>query len=206
MANQYSRARLAPTLEKPYTYLNARWSQSTLSNLNFVDECKYYVYGAGGDADSLKGISADFLIRDEVGEFSKDALSISDVSLSASKHPTCLDVGTPFGLNALKRIWQQSDKRKFFYCCVACDEYFQPTMELLCGICDVKCPNCDKEQNKMDAARDGKWVAMRNPKKALRIGFHFTQLINPLVETVQMTHWRDELSPERFKAEILGEI
>jgi phage terminase large subunit GpA-like protein len=211
MAGRFSKERLLPELVKPYTFLSAMYNPNNGRSNDVYefghDASRRYIVMSGGSADSLHGIRGDLLIRDEVNMFSEDGISNTDTPLSVSKHPASLDIGTPAGNDYLKHLWQQSDKRKYFYCCTACGEYFQPTMELLCGIRDVKCPNCEKEQDKLAAAKDGKWVTMRNPRgQVCRVGYHFTQLINPLVETVQMLRWRDEFSPGQFKAQVLGEI
>jgi phage terminase large subunit GpA-like protein len=205
-ASRYVHHRLIPALTKPYTYLNEQLGDGAaikISNITFKHDGHYFTY-AGTSADALRGISVDLLVRDEVGELALGAVQNTDVSTSASTHPAVLDIGTPRGNNVLKTLWQQSDMREYFYCCIECYEYFQPTMELLCGITDVGCPSCGREQDKLKAAVEGKWVQMRNPKYSGRIGFHFTQLINPKIETIQLMRWREELSAERFRAEILG--
>jgi phage terminase large subunit GpA-like protein len=211
IAKHFSHDNLFRQLSVPYSYLNAKFVKSTSNDLmsfEFAQNNRYLCHSITSLADSLRGVSVDFLVRDEIQLFSDDAVEATDASLSAAKHKWCLDVGTPMGKNNhLDKLWQRSDKRKYFYCCVECGEYFHPTMDLLCGIRDVKCPNCDKEQDKMEAARDGKWVAMRNPRgKPHIVGYNFTQLINPLIETVQMMRWREQYPPEVFKAEILGVI
>ena len=208
-ARRYSYDRLVPELNKPYSYLGSQVEETRVSNIRFSGDCNYYVCSAA-DADALHGLPADFLIRDEVGAFSKAAIDSSDPCLSAAKTKIQLDIGTPSmnpeGYQILKQLWNQSDKRVFFYCCTGCDNYFRPTMDLLCGITDVRCPECGKEQEKLEASKEGKWVPMRNPEKAWRVGYHFTQLINPLIETAQLIRWKAEYSPAKFSMEVLGEI
>jgi phage terminase large subunit GpA-like protein len=209
MASRYAKYRVMTSIDEPYTYLNEQLSEderSTISGIPFKHDCRYYIFSASGQADALRGLSADMLIRDEVDQFLSSAIRNLDACTSACEFPIILDIGTPAGNKILKSMWEQSDKREYFYCCDVCHDYFKPTIDLLCGIADIKCPNCQTEQSKMSAALDGKWIQMRNPKFATQIGFHFTQLINPLIETIQILRWKEEFSSEKFKAEVLGEF
>ena len=209
IARRYFHDRLLPELRKPYSYLSSQIVAQRVSNVEFNGESNYSMCSAS-DHDAPHGLSADFLIRDEIGAFSKNAVDSPDPRLSVAKTKIQLDIGTPSlnqeGYQILKQLWNQSDKRVFYYCCTGCANYFRPTMDLICGITDVRCPECGKEQEKLKASEDGKWVPMRNPAKAWRVGYHFTQLINPLIETAQLIRWKAEYAPAKFSMEVLGEI
>jgi phage terminase large subunit GpA-like protein len=207
-ARRYVSSRLMPVMSKKYTYLNTmlndEWNSHRISDIKFKNENNYFTIGACGDADNLKGIASDLLIRDEVQDFTKDSISNTDFSLSVSEHPTVLDIGTPKD-GHLKKLWNSSDKREYYYHCPECGEDFQPTIHLMHGDEDIACPACKVLFLRTRLCMDGKWKP-KSDRKTKRIGFRLTRLIDPTVTLSEFKRMEKEYSKEKFKSEVLGEF
>jgi hypothetical protein len=184
-------------------------SSDTISMVEFKNQNFYYMYSAWAEADSLRGLSVDALLRDEFQDWSDSAIANTDASTSQSKYAVEFSFGTPKNAGQpFERIWELSDQRYFHSRCVKCNKLFQITMDNFIHGTIVKCdnPNCRHEQTKEDANRRGQWIPTRSVGKEGRIGFHISQLLHPNIEKEQITRRKVEYSDSKFKNEVMGEF
>lgn len=179
----------------------------TVSNVEFKNDSRYYMYSAWGDADALRGIPADLLCRDEFQDWSESAIANTDANLAASKYAIEFSFGTP-KLAGVKfeELWKNSDQRYYHLKCVKCSKYFPITLENYKHGFMVECTGCHELQDKRIAVKNGKWISTKDPKNALRVGFHISQLLSPIITREAIAKRQAEYSEARFKNEVLGEF
>jgi len=184
-----------------------RNASNTVSTVEFRNHNFYYMYSAWAEADSLRGISVDALMRDEFQDWSPSAIANTEASTSQSKYAVEFSFGTPKSANSpFEDIWKNSDQRYFHSRCVSCSKLFQITMDNFLYHDIVKCTQCGKEQTKTDANRGGAWVPTKSVGKEGRVGYHISQLIHPAIPRERITRQQDEWSDSKFKNEVLGEF
>ena len=184
-----------------------RNASNTVSTVEFRNHNFYYMYSAWAEADSLRGISVDALMRDEFQDWSPSAIANTEASTSQSKYAVEFSFGTPKAANSpFEDIWKNSDQRYFHSRCVKCKKLFQITLDNFLYEDIVKCTQCGFEQRKIDSNRHGAWVPTRSVGKEGRTGFHISQLIHPAIPRERITRQQDEWSDSKFKNEVLGEF
>lgn len=182
-------------------------SRNTVSGVEFKNSSYYYMYSAWGDADALRGISADLLCRDEFQDWSPSAVDSTDACLSASPYKIEFSFGTPKGTGStFNTLWDNSDQRYFHTRCTGCNHLFIITLENFLYGMTIQCPKCKKEQDKRDSNVNGVWVPSKEPRHCMRTGFHISQLMSPMMSHEEIIRKMSEMSPMKFKNEVLGEF
>lgn len=174
----------------------------------FKTNSQIFLHSAWGQADSLRSIMCDVLVKDEIQDWTTAGIQNTRQALTQSKYKIDLSLGTPKSEGThYHKIWEESDKRHFHVCCTNCSEFFRITLELLKTGTIVECPNCKKLQEKKHAVKKGKWVPLgKNPDSCLYTGFHLSQLLHPNITTEQILREKKTISEVKFKNEILGEF
>lgn len=114
-------------------------------------------------------------------------------------------------------IWNRSSQQIYHLGCEKCKKHFPlytPNSNdwekvWLYGKI-VKCTHCGYEQNKIEAAERGKWVALQNPNDCDFIGFHINQLYIPDFDREKIEQekpGKSAINTERtYQNEVLGEF
>ena len=184
-------------------------ASNTVSTVEFKNHNFYYMYSAWAEANSLRGISVDALMRDEFQDWQDDAIANTDASTAMSKYAVEFSFGTPKAAGQpFDRLWELSDQRYFHPRCVVCKQAFMVTLDNFIHADIIKCTNrnCGHEQTKTEANRDGIWIPTKSVGKEGRVGFHISQLIHPTIQKERVTRNQVEYSDAKFKNEVLGEF
>ena len=186
---------------------NHKNASNTVSSVEFLDASFYYLYSAWGDADALRGIAADALLRDEFQDWGDSAISNTDASLSVSKYKIEFSFGTPKASGTpFETLWELSDQRYWHTKCIGCGHLFVITLDNFIGGFIIQCPQCKKQQKKAESNVNGKWIPTRKVGADGRVGFHISQLMHPNIAREDITRRQIEYSDVRFKNEVLGEF
>lgn len=164
--------------------------------------------------------TADIFIADEAQKMRKTAIANSTKILSQAQYGkrtkgVQVYFGTPLqsGSNYWEN-WNNSSQQYYHLGCKKCNGYFP----LFTGNDDwekiwlyeyiVRCTKCNHEQNKLEAAENGKWIALNKNHEVEYIGFHINQLYNPMYAREDIIKEKPENSPvntERaYRNEVLG--
>jgi hypothetical protein len=182
-------------------------ASDTVSIVEFKNQNFYYMYSAWAEADSLRGISVDALMRDEFQDWNDGAIANTDAATARSKYAVEFSFGTPKAAGApFEKLWELSDQRYYHSRCVRCSELFRITMDNSLHSDVVKCTHCGCEQRKKDANKNGKWIATRPLTSTGRVGYHISQLIHPEIRIEDILRRKAEYSDSKFKNEVLGEF
>lgn len=169
--------------------------------------------------------TADVLIFDEIQKTSGHAIGNALKILTTAKYgrPT-KGVQVFFGTPRRKgsdyhKMWQASSQQYYHLGCEGCKELFplytagsDDWEKIWIHTVIVKCPKCGFEQNKLEAAERGKWVASRDPDDpdCLMVGFHINQLYMPGFTKEDLMGEKPGVHPintERtYQNEVLGEF
>jgi DNA-directed RNA polymerase subunit RPC12/RpoP len=181
---------------------------NTVSAVEFKNHNFYYMYSAWAEADSLRGISVDALMRDEFQDWTDSAIANTEMSTAQSKYAVEFSFGTPKAVGQpFERLWNQSDQRYWHPRCTKCNKLFMITLDNFIHGDIVKCPNCGQEQRKIDCNRRGQWIATKQLiGKEGRAGYHISQLIHPNIQREAITRHQVEWTDAKFKNEVLGEF
>lgn len=215
---------------KPKTVMQALLDQSTATNdslhfKQFSGGNHLWVESVGLDGDRIMGRTADVLFFDEVQKTTSMAIGNSLKVLTTAKYGepgkgVQVYFGTPRRKGSdFHKMWQVSSQQYYYLGCENCEKYFplytpesDDWKQIWIHGMIVKCPHCAHEQNKLEAAERGKWVALKDPDDddCKMIGFHINQLYMPMFtrEAIDAempgTH---PINTERvFMNEVLGEF
>ena len=145
---------------------------------------------AFGDADRIRGISADKVAIDEIQDFDPDHIPVIREVMSHSDYGLFQFTGTPKSLdNPLEGLWRRSSQAEWFIPCFGCGEWNIPSMEFHIDAMigpyhdDIseRCPAtvCHKCQRPI-FPRQGHWVHRYPERRWKMAGYHVPQIIMPL--------------------------
>ena len=174
----------------------------------FKGNTQIFMYSAWGQADTLRGITCDVLIKDEVQDWTTAGVQNTQEAMSQSKYKIDLAIGTPKSeATYYYKIWEDSDKRYYFVRCVGCAELFRITMQNCVKLTLIQCPKCSHVQEKRDAIKKGEWKpTAKDPEKTAYVGFHLSQLMHPNITIEDILRKQKDYGERRFKNEVLGEF
>lgn len=238
LAASYSRAKLAPMITgakqtegnsnkggKNKSVIEAKLDKSSASNDNqffkqFIGGNQLWIESTGINGDRMMGKTCDVFFADEAQKMRKAAIANTTKILSQSHYGrktkgvqvyfgTPLQSGSHYWEN-----WNNSSQQYYHLGCKRCKEYFP----LFTGNDDwekiwlyeyiVRCTKCGFEQDKLEAAENGKWISLNPDPKAEYVGFHLNQLYNPMFskEDIVKEHWHNSpVNTERaYRNEVLG--
>lgn len=117
------------------------------------------------------------------------------------------------------KMWQRSSQQYYYLGCQNCNKHFplytpgsDDWKKIWIHTKIVKCVHCGHEQNKLEAAERGKWIALKSPDEpdCDMIGFHMNQLYMPMFTREDIdneTPGKHPINTERvFQNEVLGEF
>jgi hypothetical protein len=213
---------------RPKSYMESLLDKSSSSNESlhfkqFMGGNHLWIESTGIDANRLRGRTADVIFYDEVQNMPGAAIGNSLKILNTAKYgpPTQgvqIYFGTPLRQDSeYYRMWQRSTQQYYHLGCEKCKQYFPlytPGSDewekiWLYGFI-VKCTHCGHEQNKLQAAQRGKWIATKDEDECELIGFHINQLYMPMTsrEDIEKEKPGNSLiNTERtYRNEVLGEF
>jgi hypothetical protein len=215
---------------KPKSFMQALLDQSSPTNdsltfKQFTGGNHLWIESTGLDADRIMGRTADVLIFDEVQKTTGQAIGNALKILTTAKYgKPSKGVQVYFGTPRRKgsdfhKMWQVSSQQYYHLGCEKCDQHFPlytPGSDdwqkiWLYGFI-VKCTHCGHEQNKLEAAERGKWIALKNSDDSdcQMIGFHINQLYMPMFSKEDILNempGKHPINTERvFQNEVLGEF
>lgn len=200
---------------------------STITFKQFKNECRIRVESNANNAVRLQGSTNDIIFYDEMARMFDVDCQNANRTLTASNYGKVgsgLQVyfGTPLSKGSyFWKIWESSDQRFYHPRCVSCGEYFklyEPESDSWEQIWvaghTVRCPLCEKLQEKSDAIAGGKWIAtkdkMENDLDTKYTGYHISQMLIPYLTKEAIIANKPGVSLENsdrvYKNEILGEF
>ncbi len=213
---------------RPKSYMQSLLDLSSATNdslhfKQFIGGNHLWIESTGVDADRIMGRTADIFFFDEVQKMTKQALGNALKILAASKYGAkgqgvLVYFGTPRRKDsAYHGMWEKSSQQYYYLGCQDCKKHFplytpgsNDWEKIWIHGFIVKCPHCGCEQNKLEAAERGKWVAVKNESECEMVGFHINQLYMP---NFTREHIEKEkpgnhvINTERvFMNEVLGEF
>ena len=215
---------------KPKSRMQALLDQTTATNdslhfKQFIGGNHLWIESVGLDGDRIMGRTADVIFFDEVQKTTGLAIGNSLKVLTTAKYGkpskgVQIYFGTPRRKSSeFHKMWQTSSQQYYYLGCEKCKEYFplytpgsNDWEKIWIHGFVVKCTHCGYEQNKLEAAERGKWVALKNPddEDCQMIGFHINQLYMPMFSREDIDNekpGRHPINTERvFQNEVLGEF
>ncbi len=213
---------------KPKSYMQSLLDTSSSTNdslhfKQFVNGNHLWIESTGLDADRLIGRTADVMFIDECQRTPDHAIGNALKILTTAKYGNKgvqVFFGTPRrkGSGYYKR-WVTSTQQYYYLGCAQCKKHFPlytpgsdewETIWLHGYI--VKCTHCGHEQDKREAAENGKWVALKpeTDEDCKMIGFHINQLYMPFFTKEDILNEKPGNHPvnnERlYQNEVLGEF
>jgi hypothetical protein len=183
------------------------------------------VDATGLTGDRLRGTTADVILYDETQDISAEAIGNTVEILKQAQHgrqPGGVQVyfGTPKRKGSdFFRMWQVSSQQYFYLGCEKCEKHFPlytPESDewkkvWIHGFI-VKCPHCEHEQDKRDAAERGKWIGSRdiNDPDVRFVGYHLNQMFMPKMKRedieAEMPANHPTNTERKYQNEVLGEF
>lgn len=198
-------------------------TNDSLQFKQFVGGNHIWIESTGIDGNRLRGKTADVLFCDEVQDMPAAAIGNSTKILSKAQYgSTGSGIQVYFGTPKQRgsefwEMWNSSSQQYYHLGCDKCKKFFPlytPGSNeweniWLYGF-TVRCTHCGFEQNKLDAAERGKWVASKDPSECKMIGFHINQLYMPEFSKEKIMNEKPGISAintERaYQNEVLGEF
>jgi hypothetical protein len=203
-------------------------SSSTAESLHFkqfVGGNHLWVESTGLDADRIMGRTADVIFFDEVQKTTDLALGNALKILTTAKYGepskgVRIYFGTPRRKGSdFHKMWQRSSQQYYYLGCEGCKKHFplytpgsDDWKKIWIHGYIVKCPHCGHEQNKLEAAERGKWMALQDAsdENCDMVGFHINQLYMPMFTREAIENempGKHPINTERvFMNEVLGEF
>lgn len=181
----------------------------------FSGNTQIFMYSAWGQADTLRGITCDVMVKDEVQDWSTEGVQNTKECMAQSLYKLDLSIGTPKSEGTYyHEIWENSDQRYYHAKCIHCPEYFKITLNVCKRGTIVECPKCHQEQEKKDAIKDGIWIPEQTEIVAKNgkteepdyVGFHVSQLMHPNITIEEIYQKRKEYGERKWRNEVLGEF
>lgn len=189
----------------------------------FIGGNHLWIESAGIDGNRLRGKTADIMMFDEVQDIPVTAISNSLKVLTKSQYgPKGEGVQVYFGTPKQKgsdfwKLWQSSSQQYYYLGCEKCGKHFplytpgnNDWEDIWIYEYIVRCTHCGHEQDKLEAAQRGKWVATQDPSESKLVGFHISQLYLPEYTKEKMLAQKPGIHPtntERaYQNEVLGEF
>lgn len=184
-----------------------------------------WIESTGLDADRIMGRTADIIFFDEVQKTTGQAIGNALKILTTAKYghqPGGVQVyfGTPRRKGSdFYKMWQKSSQQYYYLGCEGCQKHFplytpgsDDWKKIWIHTKIVKCTHCGHEQNKLQAAERGKWVALKSADDpdCDMVGFHINQLYMPMFTREDIdkeSPGQHPINTERvFQNEVLGEF
>jgi len=198
----FSNDKLKPTIKGSPRFNKAMCDSSVMQNVfdkEFLNNSKIFLRSSFLTADSIRGISADKSVLDEVQDIIFSNVGIIEQVLSGSEYQIRLYAGTPkTHTNTLARLYSRSTKNEYLVRCRGCNKY-NCLNEDNVGKKGVICKKCGKS---LGPPFDGQWVSM-NPKSTT-LGFRLPQIISPTANWKRIMEIREEFPHYQFMNEILA--
>ncbi len=169
--------------------------------------------------------TADIIFFDEVQKTTGQAIGNALKILTTAKYGkpskgAQIYFGTPRRKGSdFYKMWQKSSQQYYYLGCEGCEKHFplytpgsDDWKKIWIHTKVVKCPHCGHEQDKLEAAERGKWVALKdsNDPDCDMIGFHINQLYMPMFTREDIDNempGKHPINTERvFQNEVLGEF
>ena len=216
-----------PGTVKPYVQAqkdSLRDSTDTLIYKQFKNGNTLWCDSLGTEGTRVLGRTFDVLFADEVQDMTEVSISKAIKCLTRAQYgPQPGGVQVYFGTPRQKgtffhRMWEQSDQRRYYLRCGECGKYFllytpgsdKWETEIWLYENVVKCPNCEHEQDKIEAVERGKWLPTPGREDADFVGFHFNQLFIPEFTKEVILKEQPENNPLNseitYNNEVLGEF
>ena len=179
-------------------------SQANVFDKRFANNSSIFLRYAFLSADSIRGISANKVILDEVQDIIWDNVGIIDEVLSGSEvHLRRRSyAGTPKTFNnTLNKLFQKSTKHEYLIRCDSCNCWNLLGVENV-GLKGVVCKKCDSI---LGPPFHGEWVATNeNPDAQRLFGARLPQLLSPNVDWEEMLDKFNSYPEYQFHNEVLA--
>ncbi|MBI3832198.1 MAG: phage terminase large subunit family protein [Planctomycetes bacterium] len=168
--------------------------------LRFSNGSEVFLRPSFQNADTVRGITAVFLLVDETQDTAPDTLEVAEQNLSHALRKRIVVAGTPkLSDNLLEKCFAATTQNEWVSVCKACGHENVPELKCL-GPDAIQCATCGQPI----CFAEGRWVA-RQPDARGGEGFWFNYLITPWLKLDELLYWRETYAPARFKNEVLGQ-
>jgi hypothetical protein len=215
---------------KPKSFMQSLLDPSSPTNdsltfKQFIGGNHLWIESTGLDADRIMGRTADVMFFDEVQKTPGQAIGNALKILTTAKYGrpskgVQIYFGTPRRKGSdFHKMWQTSSQQYYYLGCEKCEKHFplytpgsDDWQNIWLHGYIVKCTQCGHEQNKLEAAERGKWIALKDADDpdCLMIGFHINQLYMPMFTKEDILNempGKHPINTERgFQNEVLGEF
>lgn len=155
--SQFSNDKLRPFItQSPMIkkYFLNKESTTNVMEKSFSNQSKVILRSCFNSADSIRGITADYLALDEVQDIGYDNIFVIKEIGSSRLNFTTLYAGTPKTINnTLGRLWKKSTQNEWAIKCTGCNHYNIIGLAHI-GKEGLVCEKCNKRLNYMH----GTWV------------------------------------------------
>jgi hypothetical protein len=202
-ARVLARSRLVPIVQQSPIIRRALVGksrrQSPITNMRFANGSELYIRAAYHTGDAVRGISADWLIVDEVQDIAAGDLPVLQETLSHSKVGRTILMGTPKLIeNHLEAAFSRSTANEWTLTCPGCAASVVLDENCL-GLHGIVCRHC---QCAVDAGT-GRWVP-RNPESTWGDGYWINHLMVPWMNYDEILDRQRIYDLAKFKNEVLG--
>lgn len=135
----------------------------------------FYFRSAFRDADSIRGITADWQARDEIQDILSDVIPVIEACSQKRKHAQFFNAGTPKTFdNTIHLEWEKSNQCEWHVKCLKCGHWNRLNIDLvLLDKPGLWCKKCQREIH----TRYGCWVKARQDSEIS--GFRLPYIILP---------------------------
>ena len=203
----FSTDKLLPVIKYSEVFKKLMIDQESVSNVfdrSFANNSKIFLRNSYLSADSIRGISANKVLLDEVQDIIWDNVGVIDEVLSGcepeKRHRGY--AGTPKTINnTLNRLFQSSTKHEYLVNCAGCNAWNMLGVDNV-GLEGVICKKCGK---KLGPPFIGEWVRTNDAPGSDRLfGARLPQLLSPVVDWGEMLNKFHNYPPYQFSNEVLA--
>jgi len=210
------------------TFMESKIDSSNPSNDSlffklFQGGNQLFIESTGIDGGRLRGRTGDACFFDEVQDINNIAIGTVNKILAQSHYGKVgsgiqVYFGTPKQKgSSYYNMWMASQQHYYHLRCEKCNELFplyRPDVnweEIWKYGFTVECTHCHHDQDKRDAAQNGKWLPIKGTEEDSKyIGYHINQLYMPTYTKETILEYKPERNPNNteriYQNEVLGEF
>lgn len=204
----FSMQKLHPVIKYSPVFKKLMINNESIDNVfdkTYANNSVVFLRYAFLSADSIRGISANKIILDEVQDILWDNIAVIDEVLSGSEISLRRRTyaGTPKTLgNTLSKLFAKSTKHEYLVKCKGCNVWNRLSIKNI-GKEGIICKKCGKL---LGPPFEGQWVATNSAPDAQKMfGARLPQLFSPVLSWDEILDKLENYPPYQFHNEILAE-
>jgi hypothetical protein len=199
----FSTVRLKEFLDSPFIRKNLidKTCAEAVFFKELTNKSKFFLEYAFLTPDRCRGISADWVLIDEIQDFNHSYVPVIEESATHSKYKYFTYAGTPKTMeNTIEYYFEKSTQRELCIKCQHCNHWQIGLGLKNIGQDGLICEKCERnlERTTME------WVRGVPLEKSIYEGWHLNALCVPWTDWKEILVKRELYSPQRFHNEVLG--